>query len=82
MSVYVDNFAVLGLDEAFVRDVGLRVLGVTDDAGLDTHEYDESHGNFSLLGLDFDSHGRMLPKVSRLWRLWKCLRFVLRRGRV
>ena len=82
MSVYVDNFAVLGLDEAAVRDVGLRVLGVTHVAGLDTHEYDESHGDFSLLGLGFDSQGRVLPKVSRLWRLWKCLLFLLRRGRV
>ena len=82
MSVYGDNFAVLGLNEAAVRDVDLRVLGVTHDAGLDTHEFDESRGDFSLLGLDFDSQGRMLPKVSRWWRLWKCLRFVLLLGHV
>ena len=67
MSVYVGNFFVLGLDEAAVRDVGLRVLGVTHDAGMDTQEFYECHGDFSLLGLDFDSQGRMLPEVSRLW---------------
>ena len=32
ISVYVDNFAVLGLDEAQVRDVGQRVLAAVHES--------------------------------------------------
>ena len=76
LSIYVDNFATVGTNAAYVREVGNAVLNGAYALGLKTHKLSPDSGNFELSGLSFSDTGR----CRRKWKLWQALRELLRIG--
>lgn len=81
IAVYVDNFAVFSIDKADGDSKLLRLRDHFNRVGLPVHEFQEVQPKGQFVGLDFDN-GSLRVKASKIWRLRKAIRELLRYRRV
>lgn len=85
VGVYVDNIQVFGGREG---EAGERMRGIADRFGQLGIPYEvdfvENNVEMESLGMRFNFSGPVLvtPKSSKVWRLWKATRLLIRRRRI
>lgn len=78
---YVDNFVVLGTDQARVEELSERGVKALRSKGLVVHEEESSTDRIKVLGWEF--HGtRLRPLSHRVWRVRLALEHLCRIGRI
>ena len=80
VAVYVDGVAVIGCDQAEVRESCRSMKQLLDECGLECGEVDDGDDEQVFTGLQIQhASGRISVHTRRLWRLRLALDFVLAR---
>ena len=82
VSVYVDNFAAMGVEPEMTKRNKDAVLKEVKRVGLSTHDERDEIGDAILLGVQFKSGQRLVPRGDRRWRLYHAIVEARRRGRL